>query len=79
MSIDNISFTSTNTNMTMSISNGFQDQESNCDDSELGTEFRNESNLNNEHKLSEKSKEDDNIIPWRAQLRKTNSRLSLIG
>lgn len=93
MSIDNISFTPTATstaNMHMnmalmsSISNGFQDKENTCDDSEMGSEMskesRAESRLNNDHGSSvENLKEDDNIIPWRAQLRKTNSRLSLIG
>lgn len=33
--------------------------------------------IDNIHKASDD--EPDNIIPWRAQLRKTNSRLSLIG
>lgn len=31
-----------------------------------------------QHEEHEPEKENDNIIPWRAQLRKTNSRLSLI-
>lgn len=87
MSIDNISFTPTsmhNMGLMSSISNGFHDKENNnCDDSELGSEMgkesRAESRMNNDHGSSENLKEDENIIPWRAQLRKTNSRLSLIG
>lgn len=88
MSIDNISFTPTasmqmNMALMASMSNGFQDKENTCDDSELGSEMgkesRAESRMNNDHGSSENLKEDDNIIPWRAQLRKTNSRLSLIG
>lgn len=59
------------------------DKENACDDSELGSEMgkesRAESRMNNDHGSSENLKEDENIIPWRAHLRKTNSRLSLIG
>lgn len=36
-------------------------------------------NLNKHESTNGDSSEHDNIIPWRAQLRKTNSRLSLVG
>lgn len=36
-------------------------------------------NLNLNGKEQQQKDEDDNIIPWRAHLRKTNSRLSLVG
>lgn len=89
MSIDNISFTPTlHMNMGLSsITNGnYQNKENTCDDtgSEAGKDSRADSRMtNNESQLqngsTENLKEDENIIPWRAQLRKTNSRLSLIG
>lgn len=80
-----------NMHMMSSISNGGGggsqggDKENTCDDnSEMGSEMggkesRAESRMTTDHGSAENLKEDDNIIPWRAQLRKTNSRLSLIG
>ncbi|XP_055389695.1 probable serine/threonine-protein kinase cdc7 isoform X2 [Condylostylus longicornis] len=39
----------------------------------------NSNNVNNCSNINTENDENENIIPWRAQLRKTNSRLSLIG
>lgn len=50
--------------------------------SESNYNGRNETNNESTENLNgkEQQKEDaDNIIPWRAHLRKTNSRLSLVG
>lgn len=71
-----------------SISNGGSyagKEDEDHDGSEVGKESRTESRMTNDHSNGtrngsvENLKEDENIIPWRAQLRKTNSRLSLIG
>lgn len=86
MSIDNISFTPTaaimNGGALNSILMDSQDKENDNEDQQSNREkdSRAESRMTNNHDGSmENLKEDDNIIPWRAQLRKTNSRLSLIG
>lgn len=50
--------------------------------SESNYSERNESNNVSTENLNVKERQkvdDDNIIPWRAHLRKTNSRLSLVG
>ncbi|XP_037932951.1 uncharacterized protein LOC119667715 [Teleopsis dalmanni] len=77
MSIDNISMVSCTTDIIAYQSNN---KENNCGIEMNGT---NEKPIEDDmHKLTEKSQDDDdandNIIPWRAQLRKTNSRLSLV-
>ena len=93
MSIDNISFTPTANMHLNALANGaYQDKENEDNASETGKESRTESRMTNhtdslatysaggrEHTENLKETDDENIIPWRAQLRKTNSRLSLIG
>lgn len=78
MSIDNISFICSNDDNAPSTSNATKDNHSN-DKTELNNNCSME-NLNKyETKRDNVDHEQENIIPWRAQLRKTNSRLSLVG
>lgn len=82
MSIDNISFiscSSSHNDDTPSTSNAAKDNHSNGK-----TELNNNSSMENLNKYEKKRDDDveheqENLIPWRAQLRKTNSRLSLVG
>lgn len=82
MSIDNISLiscsTSNNDDHAPSTSTATKDNQSN-DKTEPNNNCSME-NLNKyEIKKDDFDHEQENIIPWRAQLRKTNSRLSLVG
>ncbi|KAJ6637779.1 Espin [Pseudolycoriella hygida] len=82
MSIDNISFiscsSSNNDDNAPSTSTAVKGNHS-TDKTELNNNCSME-NLNKyETKRNEVEHEQENIIPWRAQLRKTNSRLSLVG
>lgn len=84
MSIDNISFiscsSSNNGDNAPSTSTPSKDNSNHsADKSELNNNCSME-NLNKyETKRDDGEQEQENIIPWRAQLRKTNSRLSLVG
>lgn len=74
VSIDNISF--------MSPCDEFKVTNKENQLSESNYSERNESNNVSTENLNVKERQkvdDDNIIPWRAHLRKTNSRLSLVG
>lgn len=77
MSIDNISFLPSGTD-DKTLSNKENTNGHEESPAVNGTSM-NGSVEQNLHKDQAQQDENENIIPWRAQLRKTNSRLSLIG
>ena len=85
MSIDNISFlsppTSNSFNNSNNINNNNASYDSKNEDYDDLIENTNDSleNLNINTDTQRSVGKEEHIIPWRAHLRKTNSRLSLIG
>lgn len=71
MSIDNISF--------ISSTSSSDDNKSNKENHQSNDLLQQNNGSMENINLRKHDDEPENIIPWRAQLRKTNSRLSLVG